>query len=94
MRYVLEVTVFLTVIAVPAFVLVTLILVLSPLVFGDGIPQRNQSSGQDGRIVLSARAEPMRRIVMPDKQKSVHEVRVGSVKATGRIEKKSEASID
>ena len=57
MRYVLEVTVFLTVIAVPVLVLVTLLLVLSTLVFGDSIPQRDQDSGQDGRIVLSARAE-------------------------------------
>ncbi len=86
--------VFLAVIAVPAFVLVTLILVLSPLVFGDGIPRRDQASGQDAPIALTARAEPMRRIVMPDRQKSVHEVGVGSVKATGRIEMNSEASID
>ena len=57
MRYVMEVTVFLMLIAVPAFVLATLILVLAPLVFGDSIPQRDQASDQDGRIGLSARAE-------------------------------------
>ena len=57
MRYALEVTVFLTVIVVPAIVLLTLILVLAPLVFGDSIPRGDQDSGQDGRIVLSAPAE-------------------------------------
>ncbi len=57
MRYVMEVTVFLMLIAVPAFVLVTLILVLAPLVFGDSIPQHDEASGQDSRIEQSVRAE-------------------------------------
>ena len=57
MRYVLEVTVLLMVIIIPAFVLVTLIVVMAPLVFGDSIPQRDQDSGQDGRVVAADHAD-------------------------------------
>ena len=53
MRYVLDIMVLLMVVAIPALVLVTLIVVLSPFVFGDSIPQRDQDSGQDGHIVYS-----------------------------------------
>ena len=45
MRYVLEVTIFMMIICLPAFVLVTLVVVLAPVVFGDNIPQRDQDTG-------------------------------------------------
>ena len=57
MRYLMEIAIFLIVLAVPALVLATLIIVLAPVVFGDGMPQRDQASGQDGLTVPSARAE-------------------------------------
>ena len=57
MRTLLEVAIFLIVISVPAFVLLMLILVLSPLVFGDSIPRHDDASGQDVRIAQTARAE-------------------------------------
>ena len=57
MRALLEVAIFLMVIAVPAAVLVTLILVLAPLVFDDGMALHDQASGQDSHIEQSTRAE-------------------------------------
>ena len=57
MRYVLEVTIFMMIICLPAFVLVTLVVMLASFVYGDNIPQRDQDTGQEGRIMRSAHAE-------------------------------------